>query len=76
MFHRRELSGVLSLCRTTIRRPAHAEEIAPGGQFTCIGAGRTFEVILARGQEVSAEDQDAAWAMLNSFIPVAIESAP
>jgi hypothetical protein len=43
-----------------------------GGEFRYIDNGRTFDAILAMGQDVSAEDEDAAWAMLTSFIPVAL----
>ncbi|MGA9598185.1 MAG: hypothetical protein WBV06_18670, partial [Acidimicrobiia bacterium] len=47
-----------------------------GGEFRYIDNGRTFDAILAMGQDVSAEDEDAAWAMLTSFIPVALAPTP
>jgi hypothetical protein len=47
-----------------------------GGEFRYLDNGRGFGAILAMGEDVSQEDEDAAWAMLTSFIPVAIEPAP
>lgn len=47
-----------------------------GGQFRYFDNGRAFDAILAMGPDVSAEDDNAAWAMLTSFFPVALDSAP
>jgi hypothetical protein len=44
-----------------------------GGEFRYLDNGRGFDAILAMGEDVSPEDEDAAWAMLTSFVPVAIE---
>ena len=41
-----------------------------GGQFRFFQRRRTFDVILAIGPEVSAENEDSAWAMLDSFGPL------
>ena len=43
-----------------------------GGQFRYSDAGRTFDAILAIGEDVAEADEDAAWAMLNSFIPAVL----
>ncbi|MDJ0663741.1 MAG: hypothetical protein QNJ75_04220 [Acidimicrobiia bacterium] len=45
-----------------------------GGQFRYSDSGRAFDVILAMGADVPAEDEDTAWAMLNSFVPLALGS--
>jgi hypothetical protein len=47
-----------------------------GGEFRYLDNGRGFDAILAMGEDVSQEDEDAAWAMLTSFIPVAVEPPP
>jgi len=47
-----------------------------GGQFRYFDNGRGFDAILAMGEDVSQEDEDAAWAMLSSFVPVATEPQP
>ncbi len=38
-----------------------------GGHFRFFEGNRTFDVVLAIGEGVSAADKDAAWAMLESF---------
>ncbi len=47
-----------------------------GGEFRYLDNGRGFDVILAMGEDVSQEDEDAAWAMLSSFIPVSLPPGP
>ncbi len=38
-----------------------------GGHFRFFEANRTFDVVLAIGEDVAAADADAAWAMLEGF---------
>jgi hypothetical protein len=47
-----------------------------GGEFRYFDNGRAFDAILAMGPDVSTEDEDAAWAMLTSFFPIALDLSP
>ena len=42
-----------------------------GGQFRFFEGERAFDVVLAMGSDVSSADEEAAWAMLQSFMVLA-----